>query len=85
MEEVALAFLVGVGFTLMVLAGAAGAAQGDAANNTMYAVLFWIGAFALGAGIVLWIVIVRPWTQFDDINVPKGGGHHGHDEESAVH
>ncbi len=76
-EEIALAFLIGTGMLLMAVAGGLGAAFGSAANETYYAVLFWIGVFALGAGLVLWLALVRPWTQFDDINVPKDSGSHG--------
>lgn len=76
-EEVALAFLIGVGFALMALAGLLGAGQGDLADSTSYGLLFWLGVFTLAMGIVLWLVIVRPWTQFDDINQPKDSGHHG--------
>jgi hypothetical protein len=87
-EEVALAFLIGTGMTLMAVAGGLGAAFADAANETYFAVLFWIGVVALIIGIALWCVIVRPWTQFDDINVPKDsghpdGGHPGHKEAES--
>ncbi len=76
-EEVALAFLIGAGMLLMALAAGLGAAFGSAANEALYSMLFVLGAIALVAGIALWFAIVRPWTQFDDINVPKdSSGHH---------
>jgi MYXO-CTERM domain-containing protein len=86
-EEFALAFLAGGGFVLMMIAGGVGVSVGDAANASTYGMLFLLGLAALIAGAVLWAVLVRPWTQFDDINVPKDTGHHAgeHPGETAGH
>ncbi|MBN1963191.1 MAG: hypothetical protein JW910_00990 [Anaerolineae bacterium] len=86
--EVALAFLIGVGFILMALAGAIGATFGAVATETLYGVLFVLGLVTFVAGVVLWLVTIKPWTQFDDITVPKDSGHHhaaSHDEAAASH
>ncbi|MBN2472859.1 MAG: hypothetical protein JXN59_19195 [Anaerolineae bacterium] len=78
-EELALAFLIGFGLLLMILAGGFGTAL-DNANPVVFGTIFGLGLAALLIGIVLWMAFVRPWTQFDDINVPKDAGHHGHGE-----
>lgn len=78
--EIALAFLIGVGFLMMSLAGGVGAAFGLEAGEAVYGVLFVIGLFAFLIGSGLWVFLVKPWTQFDDINVPKDTGHHAHDD-----
>lgn len=74
-EEMALAFLIGFGMLLMILAGGFGTAL-ENANPSVFGTLFGLGVAALVIGIVLWLAFVRPWTQFDDINVPKDTGHH---------
>jgi hypothetical protein len=76
-EEVALAFLIGVGLTLMILAGGLGTAFAGEANPSLYGMIFALGLVAFLAGVALWMAFVRPWTQFDDINVPLDSGH-GH-------
>ncbi len=78
-EEVALAFLIGFGLLLMILAGTFGTAL-ENANPTLFGTLFGLGVAAFVIGFVLWLAFVRPWTQFDDINQPKDTGHHGHAE-----
>ncbi len=78
-EEVALAFLIGLGLLLMISAGAVGATLGDHANEALYGMLFVLGLLAFVAGAGLWLIFARPWEHFDDINVPKDSGHHGHD------
>ncbi len=87
-EEIALAFLIGGGFTLMMIAGGMGVAVGEEANAATFGMLFLLGLVAFIAGVAIWMVVVRPWTQFDDINVPKDAGHHGaeqHGEPAAGH
>jgi uncharacterized membrane protein len=75
-EEIALAFLIGLGMLLMIAAGLVGVMFGAAANASMYGILFLLGLLTFLAGLGLWIAIGRPWEQFDDINVPKDSGHH---------
>jgi hypothetical protein len=87
-EEIALAFLIGGGFTLMMIAGGLGVAVGSEANPTTFGMLFLLGLIVFIAGVVIWMVMIKPWTQFDDINVPKDAGHHGgehHGESPAGH
>jgi hypothetical protein len=77
-EELALAFLIGFGLLLMMLAGGLGTAFYDAANASLYSLIFFLGLAAFIAGVVLWFAFIRPWEQFDDINVPMDTGHHDH-------
>ena len=74
--EIALAFLIGLGVMFMALAGGMGAAFGNYANEVLYGVIFAAGVLAFLSGVILWFVLVKPWMQFDDINVPKDTGHH---------
>lgn len=78
-EEVALAFLIGLGMLLMILAGGFGTAL-ENANPVVFGTIFGLGLAALLIGIVLWLAFVRPWAQFDNINEPKDSGQHGHGE-----
>ena len=75
-EEVALAFLVGLGMLLMIVSGLVGAMFGPVANTALYGMLFAIGVLAFLAGLGLWLALTRPWEQFDDISVPHDTGHH---------
>ena len=47
-------------------------------SGSMYGILFLLGLLTFLAGLGLWIAIGKPWEQFDDINVPKDGGHAAH-------
>lgn len=76
-EEVAIAFLIGFGMLLMILAGGFGVTL-DNANPVVFGTIFWLGIAAFVIGVILWLAFLRPWTQFDDINQPKDTGHHGH-------
>ena len=75
-EEVAIAFLIGVGLIMMMLAGCIGVALSSAANASFFGMMFLLGLLAAVFGTVLWLVYIRPWEQFDDINVPLDTGHH---------
>ena len=78
-EEIALAFLIGLGMLLMIVSGLVGAMLSAASTSgSMYGILFLLGLLTFLAGLGLWIAIGKPWEQFDDINVPKDGGHAAH-------
>ncbi len=74
-EETALAFLMGFGMLLMMMALIGGAALGAQANQVVFGTLFMLGAAAFAIGALLWLGYVQPWKQFDDINVPVDTGH----------
>jgi len=78
-EEKALAFLIGFGMLLMILSVMLGVSL-EGANPVVFGTLFGLGVAAFVMGIVFWLAFIRPWTQFDDINVPRDSGHHEHSE-----
>ncbi|GAB4571704.1 MAG: hypothetical protein Kow0077_09120 [Anaerolineae bacterium] len=78
-EEIALAFLMGFGMLLMILAGGFGTAL-ENANPSVFGTIFGLGLAAFVIGFALWLAFVNPWEQFDDINQPKDTGHHSHGE-----
>ncbi len=77
-----LALAAGAGLIIMIVALASGSIQGDSANTSTFNGLFAIGVALFLVGIVGWLVVVHPWTHFDDINVPLDTGH-GHGGHSA--
>ena len=85
-----LALIAGTGFVLMMIALAAGALQGDAADMGFVSGAFILGLALFVFGLVGWLVSVRPWQNFDDNNVPKDIGHHAveahatHDDHPAL-
>ena len=70
-----LAFLAGLGLTLMVVSAALGVI--GSAGGTSLGVLFAAGTAIFVSGIIAWFASKRPDTQFDDINEPR---YHGHDD-----
>lgn len=73
-----LAFAAGIGVILMILALAVGVVQGETADANALGLLVVTGLILLIVGIAGWIGVVQPYRSFDDINVPKDTGHHGH-------
>jgi hypothetical protein len=73
-----LALIAGGGFILMASALALGAIQGEEANTAAVTGAFVFGVALFFFGLIAWLVSVRPWEHFDDINVPMDTGHHGH-------
>jgi len=79
---IGLAVLAGTGFFLMAAALAVGVINGANADGDRIGLLFIGGLLLFVAGLATWLAAVRPWTRFDDINVPRYHGHHheaGHD------
>ncbi len=70
-----LAFLTGLGLTLMVAAAALGVVGG--ADGTSLGLLFSVGVVMFICGIIAWFAERRPDQHFDDINEPH---YHGHDD-----
>lgn len=75
-----LAMLAGTGLILMISAGGLGVIEGAEADMDIIGLLFTGGLALFISGIVAWAGVVRPWENFDDINVPHYTGHH-HDED----
>jgi len=82
--QIGLSMLGGLGITIMILAGAIGAIAGVDADSAQIGFFLVLGAAMLISAIVAWAAIVRPFENFDDINVPLYHGHHEehHDDES---
>jgi len=78
---VGLAAVTGTGFALMAVALAIGVINGTSANEDTIRLIFTGGAALFVVGLIAWGVVVRPWENFDDINVARYHGHH-HDDES---
>jgi uncharacterized membrane protein len=72
--QIGLAFVSGVGITLMVVAAAVGVVGG--VESAALGLLFAMGTAMLLTGIIVWFAVVRPDTRFDDINEPQYHGHH---------
>ncbi|GAB4522253.1 MAG: hypothetical protein OHK0046_34610 [Anaerolineae bacterium] len=77
-----LALLAGLGVILMITSAAVGVIQGTNANDELIGLLFWSGVVTFVAGAVAWGGVVRPWENFDDINVAQYTGHTDHHEEA---
>jgi hypothetical protein len=79
-----MALVAGLGFILMMLALGIGVGQGEAASNAPIGAIFILGLFLFLLGAIAWLVVVRPFERFDDINIPMDTGHHGHDDHAIV-
>ena len=74
-----LAMAGGLGMTMMILAAAIGGIYGtalDAASTHNIGLLFVSGLLVLMVAIGFWLGWVRPFENFDDINVPAEPEHH---------
>ena len=80
---IGLAALTGTGFFLMAAALAVGVINGASADAKTIKLLFAGGLLLFVVGVVTWLGATRPWTRFDDINVPRYHGHH-HEEEHGT-
>lgn len=75
--------LAGGGVTAMVVALAVGVIQGETAGS-LTGLLFIGGLLAFITGVAAWIGTTRPFTHFDNINLPMDThGHAAHPEEHA--
>lgn len=73
-----LALIGGLGIVLMIIALGVGVLQAGA-DTRVAAVTMVAGVLLLVFSVVGWVVLTKPFQNFDDINVPKYTGHH-HDE-----
>jgi hypothetical protein len=80
-DEIAWAFVVGVGLLLVMLALGISAAQGSDSTGTL-AILEAIGFLFIIGGSLGWALEFRPWKNFDDLKTPLYTGH-AHDDHHA--
>jgi hypothetical protein len=80
-----LALTAGIGLIVMLTALAVGVVQGASADGRVIGFTFVTGLTLLALGFVGWLVIVRPFERFDDINVPKDMGHGEHETAIVAH
>jgi predicted flap endonuclease-1-like 5' DNA nuclease len=78
-QEYIVAGIVYLGMGLAILSGMLAAfnmVEGDllGLSLTNY---FWIGAILMVIGTVLWLTMLQPWKNFDDLKEPYFTGHHG--------
>jgi len=76
---VGLSMLGGLGITMMVVAAGIGVVVSDV-DSGLIGLTVLVGAALLVAAIGGWVIAVRPYENFDDINVPMDTGHH-HDDD----
>jgi hypothetical protein len=79
-----LALTAGLGVIVMISALAVGVVQGASADSRVIGFTLVTGFTLLILGFVGWLVIVRPFDYFDDINVPKDTGHGEHETAIVV-
>jgi ABC-type nickel/cobalt efflux system permease component RcnA len=79
-----LALAAGLGLILMITALAVGVLQGASADSRAVGFALVAGFALLVCGIIGWLVVVRPFDHFDDINVPKDTGHAHTSHETAI-
>jgi len=83
-----LALTAGIGVIVMILALGIGVLQGETADSHVIGFTLVAGFTLLVVGFIGWMVVMRPFEHFDDINVPKDTGGHGehaivpHDSDS---
>ena len=74
-----LAMVGGLGITMMIVAatvGVIGGAELDAASTNLVGLTVVAGLLLLITAIAFWLGLVRPFENFDDINIPAEPEHH---------
>jgi len=74
-----LAMVGGLGITMMIVAatiGVIGGTELDPASTNLVGLTIVAGLLLLITAIGFWLGLVRPFTNFDDINVPAEPEHH---------
>ncbi len=81
--ESTLAFLIGGGLTLIILAFLLASAQAGAGfDGSRLVFLIYLGALFIVVGVVAWMIMVHPSKNFDNWSTPLYTGHE-HDEPHA--
>lgn len=84
-EEYIVAAIAGFGLLLAMAAGLFNAfGSREELLGLSLTQVAYIGLFFIAAGLALWLVLLRPWEQFDDLQTPYYTGHdHHHGEAEA--
>ena len=75
--EQALAYLIGAGIVLTIIALML-MAFGTIDNTDITNSLLVVGIALIVIGIIAWLVLVKPWEEFDDLQTPLDAGGHAH-------
>ncbi len=81
-EENLVAATAGTGLLLTMIAGLATGFGSEDSDLTRLLLLAGLGL--LGAGMALWLVLLRPWEKFDDLQTPYYTGHHHDDHHDDI-
>jgi hypothetical protein len=77
--ESTLAFVIGGGLILLIGGYGIAAAQGQGLQSSRALdIMMIIGVTLAVAGTIAWLIVVKPWTKFDDWSVPLYTGHDHH-------
>ncbi len=80
-EEYLVAAVGGVGLTAAIV-GAAMSVMDVQTDNARIAV--YAGLVVIAGAVALWLVLLKPWLEFDDLKTPHFTGHH-HDHHDEHH
>ncbi len=82
-EELVVAAIGGLGLLLVILAGMFSAfGSAEELFGLPFTSLALLGLVLVAVALALWMVLLRPWQQYDDLETPYFTGHH-HDEPHA--
>jgi hypothetical protein len=87
-SEITLAFVIGGGLTLLIFGYGLAAAQAATPNfdPSNLSLMMLIGGILVVIGFIAWLVIVRPWVNFDNWATPLYTGHeHEHHDDDLTH
>jgi ABC-type nickel/cobalt efflux system permease component RcnA len=79
-----LALTAGLGLLVMITALAVGVVQGESADSRTVGFTLVTGLALLFCGFVGWLIVVRPFDHFDNIDIPKDTGHAHTPPETAI-
>ncbi|MEL7434280.1 MAG: hypothetical protein AAFN11_10075 [Chloroflexota bacterium] len=78
-----LSMLGGVGIFAMVIALGVGVVWADA-DSELIGLVVMIGAALLAVSVGGWVIVTRPYENFDDITVANYHGHHHDDDHHDI-
>src|SRR5688572_13177842 len=77
--EMTFAFIIGGGLILVMAGYGIAAVQGNGVfSGTILDIVMIIGATLTVTGFIAWLLVVKPWNNFDDWSVPLYTGHDHH-------